>query len=166
MISNNSLAKYIITACTTVLLCIVLCSCSVKPKNFTVDELTITLNNNFMESKKDGFTVYITSEDVVFSAVKEETDALEYAGYEISSLKDYSYEIANLNSTPSSALVDKGNYYYFTNSKTVSGAKYTYVHCMFKGENAYWVCEFVCKSKNYDKYKDVIFKWADTIEIK
>lgn len=164
-LSYNKFNKYILLFFTTTLLCTLLCSCTTKPKNFTVEELTITLNNNFKESKKDGFTVYIVSEDVVFSAVKEEIDTLEYAGYEISSLEDYSYEIANLNSTPSSALVKKENYYYFTNSKTVSGAKYTYVHCMFKGDNAYWICEFVCKSKNYDKYKDYIFKWADTIKI-
>lgn len=142
---------------------LLLCGCSSDPKNFSEAGITITLTNAFKVEKNDNFDVYIASEDVVFSAVQETSTQLELSGYEISSLNDYCQEILTLNDTPKDKLQKRNNYYYFTNSKTVSGAKYTYVHCMFSDADSYWICEFVCKSKSYDKLEDKLLSWADTI---
>lgn len=143
-----------------------LAGCGSSPKNFTVSDLTITLNTNFTEAKAPDFDIYIKSDAVVFTAVSETMQDLETAGYEIATLNDYCLEILELNNTPSSSLQKRNNYYYFTNTKTSSGAKYTYVHCMFEGPTSYWVCEFVCKTKHFDTYEDDILKWADSIVIK
>lgn len=143
-----------------------LTGCGSSPKNFTVSDLTITLNSNFTESKSANFDVYIKSDNVVFTAVAETMHDLETAGYEISSLNDYCLEIMDLNKTPSSELKKRNNYYYFTNTKTTSGANYTYVHCMFESSTSYWVCEFVCKTKHFKHYEEQIYKWADSIVIK
>ena len=142
-----------------------LTGCSKDPKNFTVNQLTITLTEEFEVQENKIFDIYIESNDVGFSAVEETAESLEYAGYEISSLKDYCMEILELNNTPTSELKQRGNYYYFVNSSVKSGASYTYVHCMMEGFNSYWICEFACKTKFYDKYEDDIFKWADSIVI-
>lgn len=150
------------------LLCLVIllaCGCASDPKNFSGDNLTITLTKGFETSYRQGFDIYLESDDVIFSAVRESSESLEYAGYEINSLNDYSMEIAELNSAPKNALNKRNDYYYFTTSETTSDADYTYVHCMFSGKDAYWVCEFVCKTKNYNRFQDNIFKWADSIII-
>lgn len=151
-----------------ILLCLltsIIAGCSSSPKNFSIDNLTVTLTKEFKEEKSREFDMYIVSDDVVFSAIEETANELETSGYEISSLNDYCLEIAELNSTPKSAIAKRDNYYYFTNTKTVSGGNYTYIHCMFEGQSSYWICEFVCKTKLYDRYKKDIFSWADSIQI-
>ncbi|MCM1084661.1 MAG: hypothetical protein NC393_14415 [Clostridium sp.] len=140
-----------------------LSGCADNPKSFTQQELTITLTDAFKSEKRDGFDVYLSSENVVFSAVQETSQELELAGYEISSLNDYCQEILALNNTQKDQLISRNNYYYFVNSKTVDGAKYTYVHCMFTFADSYWICEFVCKSKHYNRLEDKILAWADSI---
>ena len=147
-------------------LMLVLAGCSSNPKNFPCRDLTITLNENFTEKKMSGFDAYYVSEYVIFSAVEETEEDLQYAGYEITNLSGYCSEILNQNNVSSDKLKSRRDYYYFSNTSVKSGAKYTYVHCMFQGHNSYWICEFVCKTKDYDKYKDDIFKWADSISIK
>ena len=148
------------------LMCITtLTGCSKDPKNFSCGALTVTLNKTFKESSHKGFDLYVSSENVIFSVVEETEENLEFSGYTISNLKGYCEEIMLLNEVSSDALKQRNDYYYFTNKKTFSGASYTYVHCMFYGAGSYWICEFVCKSKNYDAYKDRIFKWADSITI-
>ncbi len=140
-----------------------LCACGHKPKNFTELNLTITLTDAFRVTKNNNFDIYISSDDVVFSAVQETAQELEYAGYEIQSLKDYCEEILSLNSTSKDALKSRNNYYYFTNTRTVDKAKYTYVHCMFENGDSFWICEFACKSKNFNRLEDKILAWADSI---
>lgn len=152
--------------CTLLFLIVLFASgCASDPENYTIGELTITLNKGFEEKSSSSFDLYLVSDDIIFSAVNETQSDVEYSGYEINSLKDYSSEIAELNNVSTSSLKQRGEYYYFINSETNSGADYTYVHCMLEGKGSYWICEFVCKTKNYDRFKSAIFEWADSIVI-
>lgn len=161
-IKHNIYNKYILF----VLLMIsttALSGCFGKPKNFTVDELTITLSVDFVERKNPDFNLYLSCDDIVFSAKKETSSDLEKLGFEIKSLKDYGSEILAQNNVPVSSLVSHNNYYYFTITETNSGAQYTYVHFIFENNKDYWMCNFVCKSKDYSRLKKRIFQWADTV---
>ena len=91
------------------------------------------------------------------------TITLTDQGYEIAGLKDYAKEICSLNGISTDKLVQRNNYYYFSNTQTVSGAKYTYLHCMLKEGNNYWICEFVCKHRSYDSLEKSMLQWADSI---
>lgn len=144
---------------------LVIAGCDANPKNFTCKGLTITLTDDFQEKKMNGFDAYYSSEYVIFSAVEETDEVLQNAGYEITNLEGYCSEILSQNNVSSNELIKRGDYYYFTNSAVKSGAKYTYVHCMFEGRNSYWICEFVCKAKDYNEYKKDILEWADSIVI-
>ena len=157
--------KYFAFILITITLATSLWGCGANPKNFTKSDLTVTLNTNFEESSKSGFDVYIISSDVIFSATREDAGDLEYAGYEINSLQDYCYEILTLNGASTTDLVKRNDYYYFVDNKVVDSAEYTYFHCMYKGNNSYWICEFVCKAKNYDIFEDSFLIWADSIKI-
>ena len=142
-----------------------LTGCSNDPKNFSYGALTVTLNKTFKESKNSAFNLYVTSENVIFSVVEESEENLEFSGYTITNLKGYCDEILILNNVSESELKQRNDYYYFVNKKNISGASYTYVHCMYYGAGSYWICEFVCKTKNYDHYKKRILKWADSVTI-
>lgn len=163
---NKSLTKKILLIFTMVGLLMGLTACGANPKNFTCRDLTITLTDDFIEKEMTGFDAYYNSERVLFSAVEETEEELQYAGYEIANLKGYCLEILNQNGVSVDALSQRGDYYYFTHTAVKNGAKYTYVHCMFEGHNSYWICEFVCKTKDYKDLEDQILKWADSITIK
>lgn len=145
---------------------LLLTGCGANPKNFTCRELTITLSDDFVETDMTGFDAYYKSEQVLFSAVEETEEELQYAGYEIANLNGYCQELLHQNNVSEDELIKRGDYYYFTHNAIKSGAKYTYVHCILEGHNSYWNCEFVCKAKDYDNLKKQIFKWADSITIK
>lgn len=162
---NIKLKRILLSITCILLLTTTLCGCSQDPKNFYADALTITLTNEFSESSMEGFDVYLVSDDVIFTAVKETENEIEQSGYEITSLNDYALQLAELNNVSKGAVTSRNSYYYFENQKTVSGGNYTYVHCMLKGADSYWVCEFVCKTKSYKRIKDDIFTWADSITI-
>lgn len=153
---------------TSIILCILitlsLTACFGKPKNFFAEELTVTLTVDFKELKNDDFNLYLTCDDLVFTAKKETKADLKSAGYEISNLKAYCDEILNINNVPKEALVKKNDYYYFESSLITNGTKYTYLHFMFENSGNYWTCNFVCKSKDYSKLKKNIFNWADSIK--
>ena len=57
-----------------------LSGCEKNPKNFTVDEMTITLNEGFKQSKMNGFDAYFASEDVTFS-IKIEKKERKFGGF-------------------------------------------------------------------------------------
>lgn len=140
-----------------------LSGCQNNPKNFTISTMTITLDDSFKESKMSGFDAYIVSDAVTFSVKTENASDLEYQGYEISGLTDYAEEICALNNIASDKLTKREDYYYFSNSQTVSGAKYTYLHCMFQKNSNYWICEFVCKARDYNALESTMLQWADSI---
>lgn len=162
---NSKKKKKLLLLILTLIMTTLLCGCVGKPKEFKCNGLNVTLTSDFKKESSKKFNIYIESSDIAFSAVRESAHSLEFAGYEIASLKDYSTTIAEMNGSSASALEKRNNYYYFINKKTVQGAKYTYLHCMFYDEinSSYWICEFVTKTKNYDGYKKDIFKWADSI---
>ena len=163
---RTKIKKSLYTVLVFVLCVTSLTGCNSTPKNFTYNNLTVTLNKSFKEESHANFDLYAASENVIFSAVEETEEELEYSGYTIVNLKAYCEEILILNGVSNDELKQRNNYYYFVNKRTVSGASYTYVHCMYYGSGSYWICEFVCKTKNYKNYKDKIFNWADSVTIK
>jgi len=163
---NTYLSKRLLCLCLVIIfLSSTLTGCTPNPKNFSTTKISITLDNSFTQYSSDSFELYIKSEDVGFSAKEETSQQLELSGYEILSLSDYANEILTLNGTKDAKLIQRDDYYYFTTKKTTNGAKYTYVHCMFEGNNSFWVCQFVFKSKDYKRLAEDVFNWADSIEI-
>lgn len=145
-----------------------LTGCSSDPKNFTVGNLTITLTKAFKQENQtaSGYSVYLVSDDVIFAATETTISQIENSGYEIYSIKDWAGLYADKYGIGSNNLqISDGGNYYFVNKATNDGAEYTYVNYFVKATDSYWGCVFACKSKNYDKYKKKILKWADSIEI-
>lgn len=158
--------KHSVCICLMLLLMMsTLTGCSPNPKNFSTTKITITLDDSFEQYKSDNFELYIKSEDVGFSAKEETEQELELAGYEILSLVDYANEILELNGSKDIKLIQRDDYYYFVTTQTANGAKYSYIHCMFEGDNSFWVCQFVFKSKDHKRLAEDVFNWADSIVI-
>ena len=142
-----------------------LSGCTPNPKNFSTQKITITLDESFEQYKSESFELYIKSEDVGFSAKEETMQELELAGYELISLQDYANAILELNGSKDIKLQQRDDYYYFVTTQTSNGAKYSYIHCIYEGDNSFWVCQFVFRSSDYKRLTEDVFSWADSIKI-
>lgn len=168
MRKSNTFKKFKASLVLGLVLVILVCTltgCTPNPKNFSTTKITITLDESFTQRSATSYELYISSEDVSFTAREETMEQLELAGYEIISLQDYAKEIHSLNAAEGVSLNQRDDYYYFTTSQTANGAKYSYIHCIFEGDNSFWVCQFVFKSKDYKRLSEDVLAWADSIEI-
>ena len=144
------------------LLCAVMlltCGCSAKAKTFTASGMTIELTEDFTEKDMLGFTAVYQSEDVFVFALKEEFDIL---GDEMN-VDEYAELVLEANQMDAD-VEHEGEHTYFTFDKTVSGKDMTYTAVLYKGEDAYWMIQFACLSKDYDKLEDTIFGYANSVE--
>jgi hypothetical protein len=140
-----------------------MCGCSANPRNFSVSGITITLTGDFSVGKANDFDVYIKSDDVIFAAMEETSDELQSAGLEVNSLNDYIDAMLELRGASRNDLKVRNDYRYFVTTDTQSNVDYTHVSIALKNGDSYWICEFVCKTKDYKRLSDKILGWADTI---
>lgn len=148
-----------------VLLISTLTGCTPNPKNFSSPKITITLDESFKEYSFPEYELCIKSDDVIFRVTEHTTQQLELSGYEILSLSDYADEILKLDGSTAAKLQQRDDYYYFISSITVDGANYSCVNCMLEGDNAFWLCQFIFKSKDHKRLAEDVFSWADSIVI-
>jgi hypothetical protein len=145
------------------LLCAVLlltCGCTAKPKTFTASGMTIELTEDFAEKEMVGFTAVYQSKDVFVFALKEEFEILG----DSMDLDEYADLVLEANQMDAD-VEHEGEHTYFTFDKTVSGKDMTYTAVLYKGEDAYWMIQFACLSKDYDDLKDTIFGYAASVEV-
>lgn len=162
---SNNLKRPLALILMVIMLAATLTGCTPNPKLFSTTKISITLDDSFEKYTLSGYELCVKSDDVGFSAKEETTQELELAGYELISLSDYAEEILALNGTEGLKLIQRDDYYYFVTTQTANGAQYTYIHCMFEGDDSFWVCQFVFRSKDHKRLSEDVFSWADSIEI-
>lgn len=151
-------------------LCIVLltgfCSCSLfsaKEKEFTAAGMTITLTDEFTEKSLVSQTAYYESVNAIVMALKEDLSAFTQLGLDNISLKEYAELVIKQNSM-NATVEEKDGLTMFTYKKSVSDKDFTYLATVFKSSDAFWLIQFGCETKNYDKYSSDFQKWAGTVK--
>lgn len=142
--------------------------CGAQEKEFSHESgVSVTLTTDFEEYQASGFDYALTSSSVMFIAKKETFDVIESAGYDTNmSLNDYAELCVTNNLLSSTVEVDEeSGLTYFVYNKSVQGDKYSYVAFVFKGTDAFWLCQFACLEQSYDNQESKIFDWATTIEV-
>ncbi len=140
-----------------------------KAKTFTSDAgLSITLNDSFYEKNIVSQTMYLESKTMIFVALKEDFTTVQNAGYNPTTmtLMDYAALVIKNNKLNVSAKFDEqNNLTYINYQKSVSGKNFNYYAVVFKGTDAFWLCQFGCESKNYNSYKSQFVNFAKTIKV-
>lgn len=131
-----------------------------KEKEFTVQEMTITLTTMFTEKDVYGQTKCFQSIRTVVTVLKESNSSLGVTSD--FTLNQYTQAVLKANNLKSS--VTKGDKYYsFSYEKDVSGQTYYYFATTHKADNAFWLIQFSCFSSDKDKYQAKFEKWADSV---
>ena len=130
-------------------------------KKFSKAGVTITLTDKFIEKELVSQTAYFESTQMVVTLLKEEFTLL--AGLENWTLKKYAETTISGNGLTAEVVETEKSYVYFEYEKTVSGNDYKYLATCHKADDAFWLIQFGCFSKNYDKLQEDMFKYADSV---
>ena len=133
-----------------------------KDKVFTRAGLWIILTDEFVEKEYISQTVCYESPKVAVYALKEEFTMLP--GLSGWTLKQYAEQTLDVNGLDSGYFFSEKDYIYFEYEKQVHGNEYTYYATCHKSEDAFWLIQFACFTKNYEDMKKDIVKYADSID--
>lgn len=128
--------------------------------------MTISLPGSFSKKDMEGQTAYFESPTAIVTVLKETYDELSEVGLNISedsTLNDYAQIIIDGNGLDSS-FEDKDGVKCFKYEQTVSGSDFSYLATVTKGPDAFWLVQFACESKNYDKFEGDFIKWAKSMK--
>ena len=136
-----------------------------ETKAFREEGLSITLTDDFIPQKLEGYTLCYGSPKVAVFALEEPFSlAAELADM---TLDEYGELLLQANAVDSE--LQKTEYgtpyftYNFTNPQT--NETYTYYTFTYQGETAFWLVQFIVLTENVAEYQDDIFDWARTVEI-
>lgn len=120
----------------------------VKPRDFTVDNMTITLNSEFREVSYEGFTQCYESSNTGVTVLKE-----SYAQYPV--LKDYTLSeygdaVIWSNGLTDSILTPHEDFLYFTYTATDdAGNTFGYLATVHQGTDGFWLIQFSTLAEDY-----------------
>lgn len=136
-------------------------------KTYSKNGISITMSSGFNEKDSDSVTYYLESNDVAFTALKEETAMFTEKGVTVSSLDNYIELILKANKITDSQVttLSDGKYKLFTYEKNINEKDYFYTEVAVKGTDAYWRCIFACNKNDKNKYESKFINWAQTINV-
>ncbi len=148
----------------TLLLCMLLCSCSAKPKLFECEELQMELTNRFREVEQTGCTALYSTNSEVAVLKKEPFASLASTGLtESSTLTEYAETVILANELSDTEISEKDGVIYFTYESTVDKKTYSYLATVHKSDEAFWLIQFSCLQKKYAEKEATFFAYAESV---
>lgn len=135
---------------------------STEPKDFTVENVTITLTEAFDEEEYGDFTQCYESRDVAVFMLKEPFTLME--GLDKYTLTQYGKLVVQGNGMEDDALKAENGVTYFTyTAESDSGTTYYYFATVHKGPDAFWLIQFAVDQDKAEEYQDEFFQWAASV---
>lgn len=135
-------------------------------KEFKSNGLTITLTEDFVQKKQEGYTVCYDSASVAVLALRESFSL--QTGMKDWTLQYYADLVKSSNASHTPTTPKKVGdrmvmEHTFFNPDT--NITYHYYTCMYKGSDAFWLVQFACNAKEIDQHKADMVKWADSVRV-
>lgn len=162
--------KYILIFASLVLTMILLTGCALsrltptgsvaQDKSFSKSGMTIVLTDSFYEKSHVSFTACYESKNLAVFTLKEE---FEYFQNDMT-LAEYAQLVVDVNGLDAE-VVEKEELTAFEFQQELHGKNYKYFVSVYKGTDAYWLVQFACETKHYDKLLPQIIKFAQSVEV-
>jgi len=134
----------------------------VRPQDFTVDTMTITLTNSFRQAEIEGFTQCFESPIVGVAILKEEFS--QYPGLEDYTLSEYGDAVIRNNALSDSTLTPYEDFMYFTyTSSGEDGTTYGYFATVHKSSDAFWLIQFSTAADYFSSSENQFLQWAGSV---
>ncbi len=130
-----------------------------EPKIFEKDGIKLTLTDEFRETESElGFDAYYVSNFGAVVILKEEFTLKE--GLADYSLEEYIKGVIKNNGYTDIEPQSKDDLCYYVSARETRN----YSFC-FKGSDAFWIVQFLCRPSDAPILEDLIFLWADSVEV-
>jgi len=144
-------------------------SCSDGLTKYSSDKgLSIRLPEGFTEVSMAGATYALSGEHGYFIAMRDDFDGM-YSKYEFpstASLFDYAQFIIAGNEIETQIAVRGKDDLYFTYTSAAEGQEeYFYYATVRKGSDAFWLCQFACKSSLKELNSPLFDEWSYNITV-
>ncbi len=131
---------------------------------FTVEGMQITLHDQFEEFEANGFHAAYECEDLAILVLKEKFSLME--GFADYTLEDYGKLVRdnNKNVNPSELKTEQ-NFLYFEYDKVNTGTDddFHYIVTMYKGNDAFWMIQYVIPAEKAEQTRADVFAWAASV---
>lgn len=136
------------------------CSSEAKEQVFSAEGLEVTLTESFKETDYDPYTVCYDSSKVAVFALKEEFELIGTSDLTVAEYADIVLEANEIEDTP---VTENGVTYVVFEAELEES--YTYLAAMYKGQDAYWLVQFACKTENFETLKPELLKYAASVKV-
>lgn len=131
-----------------------------KTKTFTKSGITITATDEFYEKELLSVTIYLESQTKIITGLKENKSMLSPS----TTLNSYTNLVLTNNQLTGTEYTefdeDDIRFNYFIYEREVSGKSFKYLAVTKEGADNFYLFNFACESKNYQKFEQDFMKWA------
>ena len=144
---------------------LILGSGSNKPKEFQVDNMSITLTKDFDQINKSGYRTAFVSRDV---SVLVSEDSISASGSILSHFtsEEYAKYIMELNNVEGEVKTDGDLVGFSFSGEDSKGDKYQYYAYVYTHDNVHWMIQFAVRANQAGKYADKIEGFAKSVTFK
>lgn len=133
------------------------------PKEFTYDNMHITLTEAFEKETVDGYTVSYTSREVAVFCLEERFALME--GFEDLTLQEYADLVIEGNnlSDVKAQTSDGLTWFHRQWTNPEDGEEYYYYAAVYKKKDAFWLIQFAVPLEDREAYADQMVQWASSV---
>lgn len=143
---------------------LVFSACADTTVTYTVNDLSITLPDSFMpydEGATQQDAAYVSDNALVTIS----RESFHQLGVDESfTEEDYAELVGAVNDFDLTVDVKDGHYY-FAYTSNVDGDDFRYLAVIFKGEDAFYMVQFVAFSSDFDSMQDDFWSYVDTVKV-
>ena len=134
------------------------------PKDFSYEEMTITLTALFKEEEVEGRTVF-TSNDVAVFVLRENFVAgdIDLSGYTVRGYAELARENNPVMADATYEEPDGVPNMVYTYAGD-DGKTYVYFTTFYKSSNAFWIVQYFVNESGYESRKPKFIEWAKTVQ--
>lgn len=134
----------------------------VKPQDFSVDDMTLTLNSEFREVSYEGFTQCYESSNTGVTVLKE--SFAQYPVLKDYTLSEYGDAVIWSNGLTDSSLTPYADFMYFTyTASDDTGNTFGYLATVHQGTDGFWLIQFSTLEEKFPDYESQFLEWAETV---
>ena len=144
----------------------VFAGCGPSAKTFSADGISITANDDFKQTSKDGHTLYLESDYATISVKREKMADLNGLD-ENSQLRDYTNSVISNNSLSDVTAQNfggTGGYDYFSYDKNENNNDLTYFVTTAKGTDSFYLVTMQSKKADYKTHEENFKTWAKSLK--
>lgn len=136
----------------------------VTAEQFAVDNMQITLTNEFTTESYQGYNGVFASKEVAVFVLKEDFSLLE--NFEDYTLQQYGELVIDNNGLTGSVELNEVEgicYFDYEYNNTEENTTYYYMSTLFKSDDAFWIIQFAVPAEDAENYLPQLIEWAKTV---